>query len=145
MDRLSSERRSWLMSQVKGINTGPEIAVRKMLFKLGYRYRLHCKKLLGTPDLVFPSRRVAVFVNGCFWHGHRGCPKGRLPKSRVEYWRTKIEANRKRDSSRVRQLRRAGWLTAVVWQCELKNPSKVLQRLVQILEAPASSLHGRKH
>ncbi|WP_017940247.1 very short patch repair endonuclease [Zestomonas thermotolerans] len=131
-DLVTTAKRSEIMRAVKSADTGPEIAVRKMLHRLGYRYRLHRRDLPGTPDIVFPGRRKVVFVHGCFWHGHL-CRYGRLPRSKIEYWQPKIEANRKRDVRKLRELRRAGWEALVVWQCELKHETRVVQKLVSFL------------
>jgi DNA mismatch endonuclease, patch repair protein len=133
MDRLSTERRSWLMSRVGAKNTAPELMVRRMVHAMGYRYRLHGKSLPGKPDLVFASRRKAIFVHGCFWHGHEGCRYARLPKSRVEFWADKQSANRSRDERDVAELERAGWNALTVWQCELKNPECVRRRIDEFL------------
>jgi DNA mismatch endonuclease, patch repair protein len=132
MDRLTPERRSWLMSRVKGRNTTPELIVRRMLFALGYRYRLHRKDLPGKPDIVFGPRKKAIFVHGCFWHGHN-CRKGRLPKSNATFWRLKIDTNKKRDRKRLRQLNALGWKVLVIWQCQLKDPLAIRQRIVDFL------------
>ncbi|PTD98317.1 very short patch repair endonuclease [Pandoraea apista] len=134
MDRLSTEHRSWLMSRVGAKNTAPELAVRKLLFSMGYRYRLHGKALPGRPDIVFPGRRKVIFVNGCFWHGHESCRYGRLPRSRIDFWADKIARNRERDSRNVEQLRQQGWRTLTVWQCELKNFEELAQKLYDFLE-----------
>lgn len=123
------------MQQVKGKDTQPELHVRSMLHRMGYRFRLHRKDLPGTPDIVFPSRRVVVFVHGCYWHGH-GCRIGQLPKSRLEYWEPKIAANRERDRRKETALVAAGWRVAVVWQCELGDAEKLAARLRAILDRP---------
>lgn len=136
-DRLAPEHRRRLMQQVKGRDTGPEKAVRSMLHHLGYRFRLHRKDLPGTPDIVLPRRRVALFVHGCFWHGH-GCRIGKLPKSRLDYWQPKIEGNRDRDRRKEAELTDAGWTVAVVWQCELSDKSALALRLRRML-GPATS------
>ena len=124
------------MASVNQRNTQPEIAVRRMLFAAGYRFRIHRSDLPGTPDIVFPSRRGVVFVHGCFWHGH-GCAKGRLPKSREDYWGTKITRNRERDGQQCDALQRAGWTVLVVWQCELAYPERLLEKLTRFLEQSA--------
>lgn len=124
MDTRSPKQRSAIMSSVRGKNTAPELAVRHLVFGLGYRYRLHSKHLPGRPDLVFPGRKKAIFVHGCFWHGH-GCDKGRLPKSRLEYWQPKIDANRNRDARQTVELNALGWKVLTLWQCELKDPRQV--------------------
>lgn len=133
MDRLTPERRSWLMSRVGSKNTKPEIAVRRLVFAMGYRYRLHGKQLPGSPDLVFPGRKKVIFVNGCFWHGHLGCQYSRLPKSRVEFWQAKIVRNRARDKENIASLEADGWRALTVWQCELKNPVYLGKKLKEFL------------
>ena len=135
MDTRTSAKRSEIMSAVRTENTGPELLVRKLLSAQGYRYRLHRKDLPGRPDVVFPGRCKVVFVHGCFWHGHR-CRKGKLPKSRLRYWRPKIAANKKRDAKNLAALRRAGWSVSVVWQCELKNAETLMRRLKTFLGHP---------
>lgn len=121
------------MSAVRTKNTGPELAVRRLLHAAGYRYRLHRIDLPGKPDIVFPGRRKIIFVHGCFWHGHR-CAKGQLPKSRRGYWGKKIIDNRKRDAANSRRLRQLGWGTIVVWQCELKSEAILNARLHGFLD-----------
>jgi DNA mismatch endonuclease, patch repair protein len=128
MDRLTPEARSRLMSKIRGKNTKPELTVRKYLHARGLRYRLHDSTLPGKPDLVFKSRGAIVLVHGCFWHGHKGCSKARLPKSRVDFWGPKIQANRDRDRRTIRRLRSLGWRVYVIWQCQLSE--KRLERLV---------------
>lgn len=134
IDRLDPRRRSLLMQKVKTKNTGPEKAIRSMLHRLGYRFRLHRKDLPGTPDIVFPSRRIALFVHGCFWHAH-GCVKGQPPKSRHEYWSPKLEANRERDRRNVDALIQSGWHVVVVWQCELVDREALGARLETLLSS----------
>lgn len=132
MDRLTPERRRRLMQQVKGENTRPELVVRSLLHRLGYRFRLHRKDLPGTPDVVFPSRYLVIFVHGCFWHGH-GCRIGQLPKSRLEYWGPKIASNRNRDARNSADLEAAGWRVAAIWQCELFDLDGLTVRLRKLL------------
>lgn len=134
-DRVTAAKRSEIMRAVKSEDTGPEISLRKMLYHLGYRYRLHPKNLPGKPDIVFPVRRRVIFVHGCFWHGHK-CRYGRLPKSRLDYWGPKIEANRERDVLKMNELRCAGWRIAVIWQCELKHEGRTAKKLVSFLGHP---------
>lgn len=122
------------MSRIGPANTGPEIAVRSILHGLGYRFRLHRRDLPGTPDIVLPRFGTVVFVHGCFWHGH-GCKKGRMPKSRTEYWGPKIEANRVRDAKKRRQLRALGWRVMTVRECEIRDSDKLRRRLVRMLSA----------
>ncbi len=121
------------MGRVKGRNTVPEIAVRRMAFGLGFRFRLHVSKLPGKPDLAFARLKKAIFVHGCFWHGHGGCRYGRLPKSRTAFWRKKIAANRKRDRMALAGLESIGWKSLVVWQCELKQPDILMKKLHDFL------------
>src|SRR5689334_10091624 len=109
------------MSSVQTKNTGPEVQLRRMLHAAGYRYRLHPKGLPGKPDIAFPGRRKAIFVHGCFWHGH-GCSKGQPPKSREDYWQPKLRSNKERDERRIKELADLGWSAMVVWQCELRAP-----------------------
>jgi DNA mismatch endonuclease (patch repair protein) len=122
------------MSRVKQKNTSPEMALRRALHALGYRYRLHSRDLPGSPDLVFPARRKVIFVHGCFWHGH-GCRWGKLPKSRLEYWQNKIATNQERDRVQLTQIRQAGWESMVVWQCEIKDLAEVSARVLAFLES----------
>lgn len=121
LDRVGPDVRSRIMASVGTKDTSAEMGVRRLVHGLGYRYALHKEDLPGRPDLVFPSRRKIVFVHGCFWHGHR-CRHGRLPKSRKDYWGPKLEANKSRDRKQRQELRRQGWKVMVVWQCQLKRP-----------------------
>jgi DNA mismatch endonuclease (patch repair protein) len=132
VDTLSPERRSALMSRVGPRDTKPEMVVRRHLHARGWRYRLHRRTLPGTPDLVFPSRHAALFVNGCFWHGH-GCRLGRLPKTRPEFWAAKIAGNRDRDARKTAQLVEGGWRVMIVWQCSLKNLADSLGEIEEFL------------
>lgn len=133
MDTLTKEQRSERMSRIRGSDTKPELLVRKALHALGYRYRLHDKKLPGKPDLSFPGRRKVIFVHGCFWHMHEGCLLARMPKSRLDFWRPKFEGNRARDAGKLEQLRVLGWDVMVVWECELRDMDLLLMRLEAFL------------
>lgn len=127
------EQRSRIMRAVKGVDTTPEMAVRRIAHRMGYRFRLHRKDLPGKPDLVFPRLGKVVFVNGCFWHGH-DCARGvRAPKGNAEYWRAKIQRNCARDASNLAALKALGWASIVIWECELKQPLRVQQRLTRFL------------
>jgi DNA mismatch endonuclease, patch repair protein len=134
MDRLTAERRSALMSRIRGTNTKLELTVRSALHALGYRYRLHVRGLPGTPDLVFPSRGRVLFVHGCFWHGH--CCKYGLaqPKSNSDYWESKLKQNMRRDARAQRRLRAAGWRVGVVWECRVRS-GNWLNAAVRFLDA----------
>lgn len=122
MDTLTPERRSALMKRVKRSDTKPEVTLRKQLHRLGFRYVIGDKRLPGTPDLVFPKYKAAVFVHGCFWHGHQ-CRQGRAPSSNVDYWAPKIVANRARDARKEQALRDLGWRVFTVWECQLRAAS----------------------
>ena len=139
MDRLTPERRSWLMSRVKAKDTWPELIVRRKAHALGLRFRLHRKDLPGTPDLVFPKYRAVVFIHGCFWHRHAGCPKAGMPKSRVRFWKEKFARNVKRARRDVRRLSNLGWSVSVIWECETKNPATVERLLLQTTVERADS------
>ena len=129
MDSVSPEKRSWVMSQVKGRNTGPEKAVRSLLHRMGYRFRLHRKDLPGKPDIVLPKYHAAIFVHGCYWHRHN-CPDGRrLPKSRLDFWLPKLEGNRERDVKNQALLRERGWNVLVIWECMLRNANTLQEKI----------------
>lgn len=123
-DVLSPEQRRRCMSAIKSADTKPELIVRRYLFSRGLRYRLHSKKLPGTPDLVFPKYRSVVFIHGCFWHAHEECGMFRFPKSNEVFWRTKIEHNVKRDVAVAAALLRLGWRVLVIWECTLKKNTR---------------------
>lgn len=135
MDILTKEERSARMALVRAKDTGPEKVVRRIVFALGYRYRLGRRELAGVPDLAFIGRRKAIFVHGCFWHRHPGCRLARMPKTNVDYWKGKLEGNRKRDLRNQRLLRRAGWKFLVVWECETRKPQGLAAKLARFLEA----------
>lgn len=120
-DIKTTEERSRNMAAIKGKDTKPEMIVRKYLFSRGLRFRVQGRKLPGTPDIVFPKYKTAIFVNGCFWHGHEGCKHFRLPKSNVEFWKEKIERNIARDVRNETELKALGWRVIRVWECEIKT------------------------
>jgi DNA mismatch endonuclease, patch repair protein len=132
--RKTSAERSAIMRAVKSKDTAPEIQVRQFAHSLGFRFRLYRKELPGAPDLVFPRLKCALFVHGCFWHGH-SCPRGdRLPKANAEYWREKIARNVSRDRQNIVKLRAIGWKTLVIWECDLRSRrEKTQRRLAQFL------------
>jgi DNA mismatch endonuclease (patch repair protein) len=138
MDTVSHERRSANMAAIRGKNTKPEISVRKFLHARGFRYRLHVKELPGKPDIVFPRKRVVVFVHGCFWHGCPRCRVGqRKVKSNLPYWAEKLARNRERDAAAEAALRSAGWTVLTLWECEA--PDQVaLKRLANALKGQMS-------
>ena len=136
MDKLTPERRSENMRRIKSKGMKPEMTVRKLAHRLGYRFRLHRKDLPGKPDLVFPGRRKVIFVHGCFWHQHRdlACRDGRPPQSNLEYWKPKLERNRDRDESALKELGEAGWQVLTVWECETRNAQELEKRLTEFLD-----------
>jgi DNA mismatch endonuclease (patch repair protein) len=132
-DHVDPAKRSLIMAAVHSKNTKPEIVVRNIVYRLGYRYRLHSGKLPGHPDLVFAGRRKVVFVHGCFWHRHSGCRYASSPKTRVEFWQSKFLANVARDERTRLELERSGWKVLTVWQCELKQLESLVERLDEFL------------
>lgn len=121
------------MALIRSANTKPEMTVRKLLHALGYRFRVHRRDLPGRPDIVFPGRRKLVFVHGCFWHHHDGCKVGHLPKSRQEYWAAKFARNRARDAENLGAVAATGWQAIIVWECEVKNVTRLGTRLAEFL------------
>ena len=125
------------MSGIRGKNTKPELLIRKGLFQLGFRYRLHVKDLPGKPDLVFPKFKAVIFVNGCFWHGH-DCHLFKPPSTRPEFWKEKIDKNRRRDAKALKALEKSGWRTLCIWECSLKGKQRL--DVDEILETAANWL-----
>ncbi|MFH1493969.1 MAG: DNA mismatch endonuclease Vsr [Pseudomonadota bacterium] len=134
MDTLNPKQRGERMSRIRSKDTKPEMAVRRLVFSMGYRYRLHDRTLPGTPDLVFRGRRKAMFVHGCFWHRHPGCGLARMPKSRLDFWGPKLEANARRDGECLAALRELGWETLVVWECETKDAERLRKTIRRFLD-----------
>ncbi len=132
-DVFTREKRSWLMSRIRGVDTSPEKLVRSFLHRRGFRFRLHDSQLPGKPDIVLPRYRTIVLVNGCFWHGHRACRKGRQrPESNPEFWERKITANIGRDRAARKLLRKMGWTVLTLWECQVRRPG-ALERLLKPL------------
>lgn len=134
-DTVSKKVRSKIMASVRQKGTGPELIVRSLLHRMGFRFRLHRKDLPGTPDIVLPKYRAALFVHGCFWHQHMGCPKSRRPASNTEYWNRKLDENIERDRLKSDELKHSGWRVLVVWQCETKNLKDLEAKLDLFLKA----------
>ncbi|MDR3566460.1 MAG: very short patch repair endonuclease [Syntrophobacteraceae bacterium] len=134
MDRLTTEQRSERMSCVRGKDTKPEMLVRRLVHGQGYRYRLHARDIPGCPDIVFSKRKKAIFVHGCYWRRHRGCPLARMPKSRIAFWESKLNGNRERDILNLQRLTEMGWECLVVWECELKDKKALQDRTMVFLE-----------
>ena len=118
---MTSQERSRNMAAIKSKNTKPEIAVRKNLHALGYRFRLHRKDLPGKPDIVLPKYKTVIFVNGCFWHQHKGCKYSRLPKTNIDFWKRKLEGNTQRDKLKQSKLKDMGWKVINIWECQTKE------------------------
>jgi DNA mismatch endonuclease (patch repair protein) len=131
MDAEIDPRRSALMSRIRSGNTRPEIAVRRLLHALGYRFRLHRRDLPGKPDIVLPRHRLAIFVHGCFWHQHTGCRLASKPKTRQEYWTPKLAGNVARDARAQAALRAAGWRVEVIWECDARRPLQLERRVLE--------------
>ncbi len=131
-DSSISAIRSRNMAAIRGRDTSPELKVRSLLHRLGYRFRLHRRDLPGSPDIVLPRHRTLVFVHGCFWHRHPGCSRTTTPKTRADFWARKFEQNEERDQRQQRQLREMGWSVMVVWECELRDLPSLTARLVRI-------------
>ena len=145
-DTVTPEQRSRVMASVRAFDTSPELVVRSMLHRMGFRFRVHRRDLPGRPDICFPKYKKVVFVHGCFWHGHR-CAQGKRPASNQDYWNKKLDLNERRDEAAIRRLRKQGWRSLIVWECQLKSP-KLQSRLRRFLEhggsrssAPISALH----
>lgn len=135
MDRLTRAARSENMRRIRSRNTNPELLVRSLVHHLGFRFRLHRSDLPSKPDLVFPSVRKVIFVHGCFWHVHKGCIDGRIPKSRVEYWKAKLERNVQRDRMSRKALRKLGWKSLVIWECETPYTDRIADKIRRFLRA----------
>lgn len=132
-DVFTSRKRTAIMQAIRGKDSKPEVAVRRLAHSLGYRYRLHVSELPGKPDLVFPSRRRIILVHGCFWHRHN-CRKGRsLPSTRARFWREKLDRNKLRDATNRRRLRRLGWDVLVIWECQVKNTGALAEKITHFL------------
>ena len=129
MDRISKEHRSWNMSRIRSRDTGPEKAVRSLLHRLGYRFRIYRADLPGRPDIVLPKHHTVIVVHGCFWHRHARCRYAYTPKSRVEFWQHKFQQNVERDRRVQQKLRQLGWNVIVVWECQVGDEPALAQRL----------------
>lgn len=121
------------MSRVSGADTGPELLVRKIIHRMGFRYRLHVKKLPCNPDIVLTKHKKVIFVNGCFWHGHKGCKRSKRPSTNVEFWNKKISGTVKRDKEAIKALEGMGWQVLVVWQCQTIDLDALQKRLALFL------------
>ncbi len=140
MDVVSPEKRSQIMSAVKSKDTKAEILVRHYLWSQGFRYRIHRKDLPGKPDISIAKYKLAIFIHGCFWHGHEGCSRGRLPKTKLEYWEPKIRDNRNRDLRVQAELMRSGWASIIVWDCQLRTKTSISSTLESITKSIESRI-----
>ena len=136
VDHLTHNRRSWNMSRIRSKDTAPELTVRTILHKMGYRFRLHRKDLPGKPDIVLPKHSSVVFVHGCFWHRHPGCINATTPASNQKYWLPKFKRTLERDRKNQIELSRLGWNVIVVWECELREPDLLANRLIEEITVP---------
>ncbi len=143
VDVLTKKHRSWNMGRVRGKDTKPELLVRSVLHRNGYRFRLHAKGLPGKPDIVLAKHRTVVFVHGCFWHRHKRCPDATVPKSRTEFWVQKFADNVKRDAKTQTVLRELGWTIIIVWECEIANPDRLAERLRRKIGGSSNKLFTR--
>jgi DNA mismatch endonuclease, patch repair protein len=133
---VSAEVRSRIMSKVPYRDTVPERIVRSLLHRSGFRFRIHDRGLPGRPDIVLPRYRIAVFVHGCFWHQHSGCPKSRRPSTNIEFWNRKLDGNASRDERKIAQLKDLGWRVIVLWECEIKrDPNACILKIITMVES----------
>jgi DNA mismatch endonuclease (patch repair protein) len=128
MDIWPQEKRSYVMSRIRSKDTAPEKKVRSLLHQMGYRFRLHVKNLPGQPDIVLPKHKKLIFVHGCFWHLHKACRDGTIPKTHTDKWRAKLERNVERDKVHIRQLKKNGWKVLVLWECQIENKGNTTER-----------------
>ncbi len=133
MDVYGKRKRSEIMARVKGRDTGPELLVRAIVHSLGYRFRLYRRDLPGNPDITLPKHRKVIFVHGCFWHGHKRCPRSARPSTNIAFWRKKLDSNIARDRRNIGQLRKDGWRVLVVWQCQTRKPETLKRALSKFL------------
>ena len=132
-DRMTPGQRSWNMSRIRSKNTGPELRVRSIIHRMGFRFRLHSRELPGKPDIVLRRLKTVVWVHGCFWHRHSGCDQTTMPKSNVDVWRKKFLNNVARDARTTKAIRALGWQPVIVWQCELRNEQRLAAKLRKTL------------
>jgi len=133
LDIYSREKRSVIMARVRSKDSTPELAVRRLLHSLGYRYRLHLNNLPGKPDIVLPKYDSVIFIHGCFWHHHKGCKKSKMPETNADFWRKKILDNVARDKRNIRELGEKDWKVLVLWECQVRSP-KLQERINHFLE-----------
>jgi len=142
-DIYSEKKRSQIMASISGKETVPESMVRSFLFKQGFRFKKNVESLPGKPDIVLPKYKTAIFVNGCFWHGHKKCKAATLPATRKKFWTNKIKANIDRDKRNIRELKKASWKVIIIWQCEIKNAAKREKRFEKLRKEITGSLMNK--
>lgn len=130
LDLFSPHKRSQIMSSIRSYDTKPELFVRSILHRMGFRFRLRQGRLPGNPDIVLPLHKKVIFIHGCFWHGHKNCKRSKRPDANIEFWSKKLDGNMARDKRQIRALRRMGWRVLVLWQCQLRNKARLEKRLV---------------
>ena len=133
-DVFTQDKRSSIMANVKGRNTKPELVVRSTIHRMGFRYRLHVADLPGKPDIVLPRHKKVIFVNGCFWHGHKDCPRAKRPTTNTSSWNAKLDENVLRDKRNIRKLKKRGWQTLTIWECEIRDRDKIYHKLSSFLQ-----------
>lgn len=136
VDHLSKEKRSWNMSRIRSKNTKPEMIVRSILHRMGYRFRLHRKDLPGKPDIVLPKYKTVIFVHGCFWHRHPNCKDSTIPTSNVEFWNAKFNGNVARDAANQKELKSMGWDVVIIWECEIKKIKQLTSQIHASIPKP---------
>lgn len=133
VDVFSEVKRKWLMGRIKGRDTKPEIFIRSIIHRMGFRFRLQRRDLPGCPDIVLPRYKKVIFVNGCFWHGHEKCLRAKRPTTNIDFWNKKLDKNIKRDKKIRNELKKIGWKALVIWQCEIKKPATIYRKLERFL------------
>ncbi len=138
MDVFSKGKRSQIMSRISGKDTKPEMLVRSLLHRMGFRFRLHTKDLPGKPDITLPKHKKVIFVHGCFWHGHKDCPRSKRPSTNVKFWNEKIDGNIKRDKKNIQSLENQDWKTLILWTCEIKDQKTLESKLTSFMETDSN-------
>lgn len=143
-DVFPAEKRSQIMSRIRGYDTQPELTVRSLVHKMGFRFRLYGEDLPGNPDIVLPRHNKVVFIHGCFWHGHRGCKRAKRPTTNIAFWRDKLNKNVTRDKRNQAELKKLGWKYLVVWQCEIGKPQSLRKKIIRFLKGRGEKNENRR-
>jgi len=144
IDVFSSEKRSRIMSRIRSYDTEPELKMRSIVHRMGYRFRIHQDKLPGNPDIVLAKHKKAIFIHGCFWHGHKGCPRSKRPTSNISFWQDKLDKNQERDKRVQKELRHLGWKYLVIWQCEIKKTERLKKKIESFLKVKSLAIRIKK-